>query len=205
MALPQLAVGRYAYVLGTGVHGQALSLCQRYYRNGTIDPLNDTFDIDPSIVSGRGPSLFPSGVQLLSASLGVFDIKQAALLFIQWAAVFFILACVGESRHALQPMAYFQRLKIVAMVQKHNIKSFFFSTSPYFLICFYAGKAAFCPHLLIWLENKSTSWTNKKLRVVDFFSTTHVMWKKMLVFKNHMIVSLVPLICFLMSFQSVWD
>lgn len=56
MALPQLAVGRYAYVLGTGVHGQALSLCQRYYRNGTIDPLNDTFDIDPSIVSGRGPS-----------------------------------------------------------------------------------------------------------------------------------------------------
>lgn len=53
MALPQISLGRYAYVPGVGVNGSALSLCQRYYRNGTIDPVNDTFDIDPHIVTGR--------------------------------------------------------------------------------------------------------------------------------------------------------
>ncbi|KAM7372440.1 hypothetical protein PAMP_009605 [Pampus punctatissimus] len=42
LALPQISLGRYAYVLGVGVNGSALSLCQRYYRRGTIDPVNDT-------------------------------------------------------------------------------------------------------------------------------------------------------------------
>uniref|UniRef100_A0A8C3AN61 Mucolipin TRP cation channel 1 n=1 Tax=Cyclopterus lumpus TaxID=8103 RepID=A0A8C3AN61_CYCLU len=49
MALPQISLGRYAYVLGVGVNGSALSLCQRNYRRGTIDPVNDTFDIDPHV------------------------------------------------------------------------------------------------------------------------------------------------------------
>nr|XP_020478747.1 mucolipin-1-like isoform X1 [Monopterus albus] len=49
MALPKISLGRYAYVLGVGVNGSALSLCQRYYRRGTIDPVNDTFDIDPHV------------------------------------------------------------------------------------------------------------------------------------------------------------
>ncbi|XP_067472030.1 mucolipin-1b isoform X1 [Thunnus thynnus] len=49
MALPQISLGQYAYVLGVGVNGSALSLCQRYYRKGTIDPINDTFDIDPHV------------------------------------------------------------------------------------------------------------------------------------------------------------
>lgn len=53
MALPQISLGQYAYVLGVGVNGSALSLCQRYYRRGTIDPVNDTFDIDPCVVTGR--------------------------------------------------------------------------------------------------------------------------------------------------------
>ncbi|XP_029996097.1 mucolipin-1b isoform X1 [Sphaeramia orbicularis] len=51
LALPQISLGRYAYVLGVGVNGSALSLCQRYYRRGTIDPVNDTFDIDPNVVN----------------------------------------------------------------------------------------------------------------------------------------------------------
>ncbi|XP_062295235.1 mucolipin-1b isoform X1 [Scomber scombrus] len=51
LALPQISLGRYAYVLGVGVNGSALSLCQRYYRNGTIDPVNDTFDIDPRVLT----------------------------------------------------------------------------------------------------------------------------------------------------------
>ncbi|XP_041833046.1 mucolipin-1b [Melanotaenia boesemani] len=51
LALPELAVGRYAYVMGVGVKGSALSLCQRYYSKGTIDPVNDTFDIDPRVVT----------------------------------------------------------------------------------------------------------------------------------------------------------
>ncbi|XP_028454289.1 mucolipin-1 isoform X2 [Perca flavescens] len=51
MALPRISVGRYAYVLGVGVNGSALSLCQRCYRNATIDPVNDTFHIDPHVIT----------------------------------------------------------------------------------------------------------------------------------------------------------
>ncbi|XP_027879214.1 mucolipin-1 isoform X1 [Xiphophorus couchianus] len=51
MALPQIALGRYAYVKGVGVDGSALSLCQRYFKTGAIDPVNDTFDIDPHVVT----------------------------------------------------------------------------------------------------------------------------------------------------------
>ncbi|XP_070837245.1 mucolipin-1b isoform X1 [Chaetodon trifascialis] len=63
MALPQISLGRYAYVSGVGFNGSALSLCQRYYRRGTIDPVNDTFDIDPYVVSdciGLNPPTYSS-------------------------------------------------------------------------------------------------------------------------------------------------
>lgn len=53
LALPQISLGRYAYVLGVGVNDSALSLCQRYYRKGTIDPVNDTFDIDPHVITSK--------------------------------------------------------------------------------------------------------------------------------------------------------
>ncbi|CAN9505952.1 unnamed protein product [Ophioblennius macclurei] len=51
LALPRISLGRYAYVPGSGVNGSALSLCQRYYSRGTIEPANDTFDIDPHVVT----------------------------------------------------------------------------------------------------------------------------------------------------------
>ncbi|KAK7175479.1 hypothetical protein R3I93_002404 [Phoxinus phoxinus] len=51
LSLPQKSVGRYAYVRGAGLNDSALYLCQRYYRKGTIDPVNDTFDIDPHVVT----------------------------------------------------------------------------------------------------------------------------------------------------------
>ncbi|KAG7216140.1 hypothetical protein INR49_028988 [Caranx melampygus] len=51
MALPQISLGRYAYVMDVGENGTALSLCQRYYKTGTIDPVNDTFDIDPRVIT----------------------------------------------------------------------------------------------------------------------------------------------------------
>ncbi|XP_031690367.1 mucolipin-1 isoform X1 [Oncorhynchus kisutch] len=51
LALPQTSVGRYAYVWGEGVNESALSLCQRYYKRGIIDPINDTFDIDPKVIN----------------------------------------------------------------------------------------------------------------------------------------------------------
>ncbi|KAF1379093.1 hypothetical protein PFLUV_G00172490 [Perca fluviatilis] len=63
MALPRISLGRYAYVLGVGVNGSALSLCQRCYRNATIDPVNDTFHIDPHVVTdciGLNPLTDPS-------------------------------------------------------------------------------------------------------------------------------------------------
>uniref|UniRef100_A0A9J8CE21 Mucolipin TRP cation channel 1b n=1 Tax=Cyprinus carpio carpio TaxID=630221 RepID=A0A9J8CE21_CYPCA len=63
LALPQKSVGRYAYVRGSALNDSALYLCQRYYRKGTIDPVNDTFDIDPHVVTdciGVNPPPDPS-------------------------------------------------------------------------------------------------------------------------------------------------
>lgn len=51
LALPNTTVGRYAYVYDVGVNGSALSLCQQYYKKGRIDPANDTFSIDPHVVT----------------------------------------------------------------------------------------------------------------------------------------------------------
>ncbi|XP_034750270.1 mucolipin-1-like [Etheostoma cragini] len=58
LALPRISVGRYAYVSGVGVNGSALSLCQSCYSNGTIDPVNDTFHIDPRVVTGTSVSSY---------------------------------------------------------------------------------------------------------------------------------------------------
>ncbi|XP_029945488.1 mucolipin-1b [Salarias fasciatus] len=78
LALPHISLGRYAYVSGgSGVNGSALSLCQRYYRRGAIEPVNDTFDIDPRVVTdctGLDP---PSS----SAEPPSSDYKNFTLLF----------------------------------------------------------------------------------------------------------------------------
>lgn len=50
-------MGRYAYVYGVGVNGSALSLCQQYYKKGSIDPANDTFSIDPRVITGTSTTL----------------------------------------------------------------------------------------------------------------------------------------------------
>ncbi|XP_033823094.1 mucolipin-1a [Periophthalmus magnuspinnatus] len=63
LALPETTIGRYAYVYGVGVNGSALSLCQQYYKKGHIDPTNDTFDIDPLVITdcvGVNPLAVPS-------------------------------------------------------------------------------------------------------------------------------------------------
>lgn len=53
MAIPNETIGRYAYVRGeSGGNQSSLMLCQQYYRKGRIDPANDTFNIDPKIVTG---------------------------------------------------------------------------------------------------------------------------------------------------------
>lgn len=63
LALPETTVGRYAYVYNVGVNGSALSLCQQYYKKGRIDPANDTFNIDPHVVTGDSfPASFSSQV-----------------------------------------------------------------------------------------------------------------------------------------------
>ncbi|XP_010383383.1 mucolipin-1 isoform X4 [Rhinopithecus roxellana] len=55
LALPDVSLGRYAYVHGGGdpwTNGSGLAICQRYYHRGHVDPANDTFDIDPMVVTG---------------------------------------------------------------------------------------------------------------------------------------------------------
>ncbi|XP_059551711.1 mucolipin-1 [Myotis daubentonii] len=54
LMLPNVSLGHYAYVRGGGspwANGSALALCQRYYNRGHVDPANDTFDIDPRVVT----------------------------------------------------------------------------------------------------------------------------------------------------------
>ncbi|KAL8164612.1 UNVERIFIED_CONTAM: Mucolipin-1 [Gekko kuhli] len=51
LAIPSETIGRYAYVRAAGANQSALMLCQQYYRKGRIDPANDTFNIDPKIVT----------------------------------------------------------------------------------------------------------------------------------------------------------
>lgn len=56
LTLPDVSLGRYAYVRGGGgpwANGSALALCQCYYHRGHVDPANDTFDIDPMVVTGE--------------------------------------------------------------------------------------------------------------------------------------------------------
>lgn len=56
LILPDISLGRYAYVRGGGgpwANGSALALCQQYYHRGHVDPANDTFDIDPRVVTGE--------------------------------------------------------------------------------------------------------------------------------------------------------
>lgn len=52
--LPDVSLGHYAYVRGGGgpwANGSALALCQQYYNRGHVDPANDTFDIDPMVIT----------------------------------------------------------------------------------------------------------------------------------------------------------
>uniref|UniRef100_A0A667W7Y2 Mucolipin TRP cation channel 1a n=1 Tax=Myripristis murdjan TaxID=586833 RepID=A0A667W7Y2_9TELE len=81
LALPETTVGRYAYVYGVGVNGSALSLCQQYYKKGRIDPANDTFNIDPRIITdciGVNPLSVPSVP--LSSSYKNFTLKFHKLI-----------------------------------------------------------------------------------------------------------------------------
>ncbi|XP_036902840.1 mucolipin-1 isoform X2 [Sturnira hondurensis] len=54
LVLPNVSLGHYAYVRGGGgpwANGSALALCQRYYHRGHVDPANDSFDIDPMVIT----------------------------------------------------------------------------------------------------------------------------------------------------------
>ncbi|XP_053154795.1 mucolipin-1 isoform X2 [Hemicordylus capensis] len=51
LAIPNETIGRYAYVHADGANQSALMLCQQYYRKGEIDPANDTFNIDPKVIT----------------------------------------------------------------------------------------------------------------------------------------------------------
>ncbi|KAM8844298.1 mucolipin-1b isoform 2-T2 [Spinachia spinachia] len=87
MALPQISLGQYAYVLGVGVKGSALSLCQRYYRRGTIDPVNDTFDIDSHVdtecigLNPLTPSLAPANTDYKNFTLQFFKLINVTIDF----------------------------------------------------------------------------------------------------------------------------
>ncbi|GAA6230367.1 mucolipin-1-like [Lates japonicus] len=81
LALPETTVGRYAYVYDVGVNGSALSLCQQYYKKGRIDPANDTFSIDPHIITecvGVNPLSVPPNS--LSSSYKNFTLKFHKLI-----------------------------------------------------------------------------------------------------------------------------
>uniref|UniRef100_A0A3B3U3L4 Mucolipin TRP cation channel 1a n=1 Tax=Poecilia latipinna TaxID=48699 RepID=A0A3B3U3L4_9TELE len=81
LTLPDNTVGRYAYVYHVGVNDSALSLCQQYYKKGQIDPANDTFSIDPRIVTdciGVNPMSVPHNQ--LTSSYKNFTLKFHKLI-----------------------------------------------------------------------------------------------------------------------------
>ncbi|XP_014834013.1 PREDICTED: mucolipin-1-like isoform X1 [Poecilia mexicana] len=81
LTLPDNTVGRYAYVYHVGVNDSALSLCQQYYKKGQIDPANDTFNIDPRIVTdciGVNPMSVPHNQ--LTSSYKNFTLKFHKLI-----------------------------------------------------------------------------------------------------------------------------
>lgn len=69
LVLPETTVGRYAYVYGVGFNGSALSLCQQYYKKGSIDPANDTFVIDPQIITGTWSTVYKVSKTLKDCSV----------------------------------------------------------------------------------------------------------------------------------------
>ncbi|KAM6939719.1 LOW QUALITY PROTEIN: mucolipin-1a [Xenentodon cancila] len=81
LTLPETTVGRYAYVYDVGVNGSALSLCQQYYKKGRIDPANDTFSIDPRVITdciGVNPMAVPPA--LFTSSYKNFTLKFHKLI-----------------------------------------------------------------------------------------------------------------------------
>ncbi|XP_074486637.1 mucolipin-1a [Sebastes fasciatus] len=81
LTLPETTVGRYAYVYGVGVNGSALSLCQQYYKKGSIDPANDTFNIDPHIITNCiGVDPLASPPSPLTSSYKNFTLKFHKLI-----------------------------------------------------------------------------------------------------------------------------
>ncbi|XP_043550632.1 mucolipin-1a isoform X3 [Chiloscyllium plagiosum] len=51
LALQNMTLGRYAYVFGGDENRTALQLCQRFYKKGSINPANDTFNINPQVIT----------------------------------------------------------------------------------------------------------------------------------------------------------
>ncbi|XP_067877011.1 mucolipin-1a isoform X2 [Heterodontus francisci] len=51
LALHNMTLGRYAYVLEGSENQTALQLCQRFYKKGSINPANDTFNINPQVIT----------------------------------------------------------------------------------------------------------------------------------------------------------
>ncbi|XP_078387272.1 mucolipin-1a isoform X1 [Cetorhinus maximus] len=51
LALQNMTLGRYAYVFDGDENRTALQLCQRFYKKGNINPANDTFNINPQVVT----------------------------------------------------------------------------------------------------------------------------------------------------------
>ncbi|XP_060710915.1 mucolipin-1a isoform X1 [Hemiscyllium ocellatum] len=51
LALQNMTLGRYAYVFGGDENRTALQLCQRFYKKGSINPANDTFNINPWVIT----------------------------------------------------------------------------------------------------------------------------------------------------------
>lgn len=52
IGLQNLTVGNLAYEMVDGKY-TPLSVCQEFYRNSSIDPGNETFDIDPHVYKGK--------------------------------------------------------------------------------------------------------------------------------------------------------
>ncbi|XP_072104513.1 mucolipin-1a isoform X1 [Mobula birostris] len=51
LALQNISLGRYAYVTDGDTNHTGLQLCHRFYKKGSINPENDTFNINPQVIT----------------------------------------------------------------------------------------------------------------------------------------------------------
>ncbi|RMC08526.1 hypothetical protein DUI87_14772 [Hirundo rustica rustica] len=118
LQLPNISVGNHAYEK-RGAEETPLAVCQQFYKRGIICPGNDTFDIDPEIVTGDEPNLFYQFFGRTGPTFLINSLKTLQLVAVQ---LMFNLKAINLQtvRHHELPDCYDFTLRIVFDNKAHS-------------------------------------------------------------------------------------